>query len=80
VSALYFPTATPSDPRVLLRQAGDVACDILNGDGVLDGEAVALGLDAGAVDEHARVGLEPRARQRDVGVQARDLAHGPAEI
>ena len=72
--------AHPSALRVLLLQAGDVARDVLDGDGVLDGEAVALALDAGTVDEHARVGLEPRARQRDVGVKARDLAHGPAEI
>jgi hypothetical protein len=46
--------------------------------GVLDGEAVALALDPRPVDEHARVGLEPRARQRDVGVEPGDLAHGPA--
>jgi hypothetical protein len=72
--------AHPSALRVLLLQAGDVARDVLDGDGVLDCEAVALALHASAVDEHARVGLEPRARQRDVGVQARDLAHGPAEI
>ena len=65
---------------ILLLQPSDVAGDVLDGDGVLDGESVALALDPRAVDEHACVRLQPRACQSDVGVQARDLAHGPAEI
>ena len=64
---------------ILLLQPSDVAGDVLDGDGVLDGESVALALDPRAVDEHACVRLQPRACQSDVGVQARDLAHGPGE-
>lgn len=37
------------------------------------GATVALMLETPPVDEHTRVRLEPRAGQRDVGVEAQDL-------
>jgi hypothetical protein len=43
-------------------------CDVLDDDGVLDDESVALALDPHVVDEHARVRLQPHARQNDVGI------------
>ena len=72
----YARTHGPS----CVARVGGVSGDVLDGDGVLDGEAVALALDPRPIDERPRVRLEPRARQHDVGVQSRDLAHGPGVL
>lgn len=58
---------------VPLLHAGDVLCDVLDGDGVLDGETVRLRLEAGLVDEDAGVGVESREGEGDVVVQQLDL-------
>ena len=59
--------------RVLLLQPGDVPRDVLDGDGILDRQLVALALDPRPVDEDASVGLEPGAGERNVIVEVDDL-------
>ena len=61
----------------ILICTGDVARDVFQGDRVLDGELVRLALDAGAVDEDARVGRQPGEGHHHVVVQQADLAHRP---
>lgn len=56
-----------------LLHASDVFGDVLDADGVLDGEAVALGFEAGLVDEDAGVGVEAGEGQADVVVDEADL-------
>ena len=51
--------------RACLLDAGNVAGDVLDCDGILDAQAVALALHARLVDEHARIGGEPCAGARD---------------
>ena len=55
---------------------GDVSGDVLEGDGVLDGQLVALALHAALVDQDTRVGREAGEGQHDVLVQQADLLHG----
>lgn len=66
--------------RVPLLHAGHIFRDVLNGDGVLDGQAVRLGLYPGLVDEDAGVGVEPRKGETDVVVDEADLGRGDADI
>lgn len=42
--------------------------DVLDDDGVLDDKSIAPALDPRVVDEHARVRLQPHARQNNVGI------------
>lgn len=66
--------------RVPLLNAGNVLRDILDADRVLDGEAVRLGLEAGLVDEDARVGVEAREGEANVRVDEGDLGGGDARV
>lgn len=60
---------------VALLHPRDVLGEVVHRDGLVQGEAVRLRLDACAVDEHARVGGQAREREADVVVDADDLAH-----
>lgn len=64
----------PAALGVLLLRSGDVAGEVLDAGGILAGEAVGLGLDAGLVDEDAGVGGEAGEGQDGSVVHRHDLA------
>ena len=66
--------------RVALLHAGDVARHVLDGDGVLERQAVRLRLDARLLDQDARVRVEACERQDQVVVDARDLGRRDARV
>jgi hypothetical protein len=66
--------------RIPLLHTGDVFGNVLDAHGVLDGESVALGLEAGLVDEDAGVGVETSEGQADVVVDQADLGGGDAGV
>ena len=66
--------------RIPLLHTGDVFGNVLDAHGVLDGESVALGLEAGLVDEDAGVGVEAGEGQTDVVVDQADLRGGDAGV
>jgi hypothetical protein len=60
--------------------ASHVFGNVLNAHGVLDGESVALGLEAGLVDEDAGVGVQPCEGQADVVIHETDLGGSDAGV
>jgi hypothetical protein len=66
--------------RISLLHTGDVFGNVLDAHGVLDGESVALGLEAGLVDEDAGVGVKTSEGQADVVVDQTDLGGGDAGV
>lgn len=66
--------------RVPLLHTGNILRNILDADGILDGETVRLGLEPGLVDEDARVGVEAGEREAHVAVDERDLGGRDARV
>lgn len=52
---------------------GDVLCDVLDGNGVFDGQAVTLGFQTGLVDQDTGVGVQTGKGEADVVVDETNL-------
>ena len=66
--------------RIPLLHTGHVFGNVLNAHGVLDGESVALGLEASLVDEDAGIGVETSEGQADVVIHEANLGGSDAGV
>lgn len=65
---------------ISLLHAGNVFGNVLDAHGVLHGKSVALGFEAGLVDEDAGVGVETSEGQADVVIYQADLGGSDAGV
>lgn len=58
---------------VALLDLGDVLCDVLDGNGVFDGQTVALSFQTGLVDKDTGIGVQTGEGETDVVVDETNL-------
>lgn len=58
---------------VALLDLGDVLCDVLDGNGVFNGQTVALGFQTGLVDKDTGIGVQTSEGEADVVVDETNL-------
>ena len=58
---------------VALLDLGDVLCDVFDGNGVFDGQTVALSFEAGLVDKNTSIGVQTGEGETDVVVDETNL-------
>lgn len=65
---------------VALLDLGDVLCDVLDRHRIFDSQAMALGFDAGLVNEDTSIGVQTSESEADVVVDETDLGGSDARV